>query len=278
MRKKASTQYADDTYVTLNGTTDVELKDKIERCLSQHERYMEGIGMVINKQKTELINFSKADPTILCLENGIQSSKDIKALGVTISHNLKWEKHISNVICKTSKTINSIRFLRRYITNEDALKITTSKYFGQSYYAASVWLNNNLSYNLWERLDRQHYRAIRAAIGDYKKKVPRSVLNIISKRATPKEWANYSSASTAIALYNQNNTRIGTELRNHGYINDRKPHRAIFPDVSKRMLGRHSFKNRLQQMSMLNFDWIQESSKDVIRMRLKRTFFAYGLH
>lgn len=72
--------------------------------------------------------------------------------------------------------------------------------------------------------------------------------------------------------------RLGTTLRHHGYINDRKPKRATFPDVSNRLIGRQSLKNRLQAMAKLNFDWIQESSKDVIRKRLKETFFAYGLH
>jgi len=43
---------------------------------------------------------------------------------------------------------------------------------------------------------------------DIKRKISRTVLDIISKRATPKEWANYATVPTSIKLYNQNNTRL----------------------------------------------------------------------
>lgn len=152
------------------------------------------------------------------------------------------------------------------------------QYFGQPYKAACIWLNNNLSHNLLDRLSRQHFRAIHAAIGAYKKKIPRSVLDIICKRATPKEWANYASVSTVITLYNLNNTRLPSILREHGYVNDRRPRKATFPDASKQMIGRQNIKNRLQAMTNLNFDWIQESPKDIIRKRLKEIIFTYGLH
>jgi len=47
-------------------------------------------------------------------------------------------------------------------------------------------------------------RALWAAVGDYKRKIPKVVLDIISKRqrVTPKQWANYTTASMAIKLYN----------------------------------------------------------------------------
>jgi len=91
------------------------------------------------------------------------------------------------------------------------------------------------SYALWDSLLRQHYRAIRAAVRDIRRTIPHPVLDIISKRATPKEWTNCASISTAIKLYNQNNTRLSEVLRNHEYNNDRKPRRATSPDLSKRL-------------------------------------------
>jgi len=65
------------------------------------------------------------------------------------------------------------------------MKVVTSQFFGTLYYAAPVWLNSELKESQWNRLNSIHYRVIRAAIKDYKRKVPRAVLNIISKRATP---------------------------------------------------------------------------------------------
>jgi len=66
---------------------------------------------------------------------------------------------------------------------------------------------------------------------------------------------------------NKNDTRLATTLRGHCYINDRRPRRATFPDASKKMIDRQNIKNRLQAMKTLNFDWIQESSKDIIRKK-----------
>jgi len=74
--------------------------------------------MVINKQKTGLAVFSKKMPYVLQLSNGVKFTNEIKALGITISHNLTWDKHVSKVINKTSSTIGSLKFLRNYITTQ----------------------------------------------------------------------------------------------------------------------------------------------------------------
>jgi len=267
--------YADDSYITINSPNLVELKEKIENSLRIHEAFMESVGMVINKQKTELVNFSKRDAVKINLENGISSSDSFKALGITFSHNLSWESHITNTMAKTSRTINSIKFLRRYISTDNALKVATSQYFGQAYYGASIWLNKTLNYSQWDRLNRQHYRAIRASVGDFARKIP--ILDIIAKRATPKEWSSYITSSTAIKLYNNNNTRIGKQLIEAGYINDRRPDRAVFIDRSNKLVGQQHLTNRLQCMNDINFPWIGISSADSLRRQLKTTFFRNGL-
>jgi len=84
-----------------------------------------------------------------------------------------------------------------------------------------VWLTSQLNSTLWKKLYSSHYRALRAAVGDYKRKIPKAVLDIISKRANPKQWANYTTASMAIKLCNGNETRLGELLRKRYYINDR---------------------------------------------------------
>jgi len=47
--------YADDAYITLSCETIRDLNDKIETSLNMHERYIECIGMVTKKDRTELI-------------------------------------------------------------------------------------------------------------------------------------------------------------------------------------------------------------------------------
>jgi len=63
----------------------------------------------------------------------------------------------------------------------------------------------------------QHYRAIRAAVGDWKTKIPRAVLDIIGKRANPRKWAQYSIASYVIKAYNKGTTQLSKKLMQMGY-------------------------------------------------------------
>jgi len=64
---------------------------------------------------------------IIELSNGIKSLKEIKALGITFIHNLAWDNHVAKMISKTSKIIGGIRFLRRWIPMDAALKAVTAQ-------------------------------------------------------------------------------------------------------------------------------------------------------
>jgi len=88
------------------------LKNKIETTLGLHEDFLESIGMVVNKAKTELVIFNRREPVEITLNNQIKSVQSIKALGVTLSYNLSCDMHISNKVSKTAKIISAICFLR----------------------------------------------------------------------------------------------------------------------------------------------------------------------
>lgn len=135
------------------------------------------------------------------------------------------------------------------------MKVVTSQFFGS--------------------LNSIHYRAIRAAVNDFKKKIPRTVLNIISKRATPKQWARYAIAKTVIKLYNKGCTRMGILLRQNSYVNDRNPGRAVFFGNAKRRSGRHCILNKLHIFKDIKFDWIGDISDDALRQRLKKQFITF---
>jgi len=270
------TSYADDSYITVQAKTLEDLKVKVETSLEQHQNFMDSIGMVINRSKTELIVFDHCkQPMEMVLSNGIKSVKEIKALGVTFTSDLTWNKHINTVTGKLTSIVNKVKFLRRWIDQESAMKVVTSQFFGTLYYAAPVWLNSELNESQWNRLNSIHYRVIRAAIKDYKRKVPRAVLNIISKRATPKQWARYTVAKTIIKLYNQNCTRLSTLLRKNSYVNDRNPGRAVFFGDAKRKIGRNCILNKLHIFNDIKFDWIGTLTDDTLRQRLKKQFIIF---
>jgi len=155
------------------------------------------------------------------------------------------------------------------------LRVVTSHYFGQSYYCSPVWLNDALSHINWNRMRSQHYRALRAAFGDYKRKMSHDLLDRLSARATPRQWSYYITAKTAIGLYLKSDTRLAEDLRSNAFINDRAPGSATFSDLSRLKVGRNQFKNRLKHMSMLKFNWTNNPSDNFIRTQLKKTFFIF---
>jgi len=89
-------------------------------------------------------------------------------------------------------------------------------------------------------------------------------------------WSNYITASTAISLYNNSDTRLSEYLRESSYIIDRRPKKAKFRDASKRKIGAQALKNRLLHLNNINFDWIgPEVCKNYLRVNLKRHFFLF---
>lgn len=135
-------------------------------------------------------------------------------------------------------------------------------------------MNDALTYENWSRLRSQHYRALRAATGDFKNKTSRHELDQTCKRATPRQWAYYITSKTAMDLYLYSDTRLAQDLRANSNINDRMPGRSTFMDTSRLKIGRQQLRNRLHHMSTIKFDWIgQNYSTDYKRQRLKKTFF-----
>lgn len=80
------------------------------------------------------------------------------------------------------------------------------------------------------------------------------MLNIITKRAKPRQWAEYSTANTVINLVTTSNTSIADELRSNIYINDRLPQRGSFIDKSTHKVGKQNITNRLQCMRRIGYD------------------------
>jgi len=239
--------------------------------LKKHTDYMSSIGMAINQSKTEVTVFSRKQSIKAEIDVGIISTNTMKVLGVQFDSNLTWDSHINKTINRTTQKIKMIRHLRRWISKDEALKIVTSHYFGQTYYCSPVWMHDTLSYENWKRLRSQHYRALRAAIGDQKRTRPRQELDQLCKRATPRQWSYYISSKMAAKLYTSSDTRLAHDLRAAAYVNDRTPKRATFRDTSRLKIGRQQFKNRLQHMSMIKSDWIGNFSDDYLRQRLKST-------
>jgi len=119
-----------------------------------------------------------------------------------------------------------------------------------------------------------HYRALRTAVKDHRRLLPKKELNNIFQRATPSQWMKYSCCKLAINLYNLGDSGppMSTLLKNSAYINDRQPERAYFIDSSRIKIGWHSFVNRLNSIRDVTFGWTQGINPNKLRIELKKTF------
>jgi hypothetical protein len=136
----------------------------------------------------------------------------------------------------------------------------------------------NLSAANWRRINSSHYRAIRAALRDFKKRKKRTLLDQESRRSTPIQWSKYIVASTVIKLYNRSDSNVAILLRKSAYVNDRMPFRARFIDTSRLKIGRQAITSRIGPIfNEVAFNWIDPTiSDDCIRTELKRIFFKYN--
>ncbi len=233
--------------------------------------------MVVNPTKTELIYSSRSKQTqSLTICNGsITSTSTIKALGVQLSSDLSWSTHVDKAINRSRHLINRFKYLRKWLTRDDLLRLATSQYFSIIFYASPLWIGSLRSQS-WKRLNSAHYCCLRATLGDYKASISRPELDRITKRATPLEWAKYAIASTIIKLYNRSDTDIANLIKASAYVNDRVPLRAKFIDNSRLKIGKQSIMNRIGPIfAAIDFDWIGNLSDDFIRTKLKKCFFKY---
>ncbi len=271
--------YADDSYVVNASKTLKDLKHITEVSITNHTAFLRSIGMVVNSSKTELLLSSrvKNQENLVIEYDGtkITPTDSMKALGVYLTPNLSWDKHIDNILNRTAFLIHRTKYLSRWLKKEDLLKLITSQYFSIIYYAAPVWIGC-LTSKAWSRLNAAHYRALRACLRDYKKRKSKLELNLESKRATPAEWGMYSIASTVIKLYNGSTTNISNLIRRSAYVNDRLPRRAKFIDRSRLVIGRQSIFNRIGSLfAKIGFDWIGDLTDDELRVKLKKEFFNF---
>jgi len=268
--------YADDTYVVVNGDTIEQVQSKIKEISKEHIAFLRSLGMVVNKNKTELLVFgSKFEKYQFDIDGeNVESSPTIKALGLTFQHNMKWDKHVTIVTSRVSPKLTLLKKIRKNMTKEQFLKVATAQIFSILYYAAPVWLNKTLTARLWTKLRSVHYRVLRAATRDYKKRKHREELDKNCKRATPKMWSGYITSSTAIKIVRDRYPKYLVESLEKTYYNERRrPNEGKFYDASKGKVGRHKLENRLEMMDGLK--WVSTTgplTNDAIRKLLKEHF------
>jgi hypothetical protein len=268
--------FADDTYVIVRGKSIDELKERTSAISTKHVAYLESLGMVVNRSKTEAMIFGK-DLVTADLDfagTKITTSDKIKALGVIISHNFAWDAQVINQCNRANVKLSLMRKIRRNLTMVQFLQIASSQIFGMLYYAAPLWLNSTLGHKLWRKLESLHYRVLRVACNDFKRTKKKQVIDSLCKRATPRMWSRYAVASIAIKiLRDEQPIRLRDAIISNMVIERRKQRQGRFFDASRLKIGRQSISNRLLCLNDITEPWMYPfGSNDCIRTLLKRQF------
>jgi hypothetical protein len=130
----------------------------------------------------------------------------------------------------------------------------------------------SLSQKLFKRIDSFHYRVMRVACNDFKGTRKRIVIDSQCKRATPRMWSSYVTASTALKIIRDDQPKILSDtISANMTVERRKPRFGRFFDTSHRKPGKHRFSNRLTFLNDINEPFLFPTpSNDAIRILLKR--------
>jgi hypothetical protein len=274
--------FADHTYVLVQTDSWQDLQSRTEEVLGAHVSYLRSLGMTVNESKTEMIivGGNLLAPTQVSI-NGktCEVKSDMKALGITIDSNLKWDIHSDDMINRGNGLISVFRHLRKYLTEEQFLKTVTCNFYSSVFYASSVWLPNCKA-TQQTKLTSLHFRLLRTACKDYWTKMSRKDLTNRCQRATPAEWSKYTTASVAIKIIkNKQPKRLHDILRSTYYSERRNAGKGLFYDSSKTVPGRQSLQNRLKHIAQISEPWNEQGpekfSKDKLRVMLKSTYFLH---
>jgi len=178
-----------------------------------------------------------------------------------------------HMIMKGKKMNSALKFIRSRLTYDQFIKVLTSQFFGVCFYGCNVWLNGQNSYQDIRKLNALHYRSLRIAVKDYRRKLKRSQLDGIG-RVRPSTWAKYSASSLVIkTITRKSPKRLYDDLVKTSYRERRKPKRPKFYNKSDHRIGRQTLCNRAGDLlNNANFDWDCDLTDDAIRKNLKMHF------
>ena len=163
--------YADDTSLlkTLNSQTSI---DDVNTDLQLISNWAAQWRVTFNAAKTEYIIFSKKlirPPPLPLSFNGIMINKVSSHchLGIWLSENMSWNKHINEIIKKTSTSINLLKRMSRSIGRKTKLAIYKSYIRPKLEYCSFVY-NGNLTKDLIDDLEHVQRQAVITAVNAYR--------------------------------------------------------------------------------------------------------------
>ena len=160
-------KYVDDS--TLFELCEINSISLMQESVNIAAEWTNNNDMKINSEKSKemIISFSHGDlgnevPNILIYCKVVERVDHVKLLGITLSNDLTWKRHVDNIVKKAGKIIHMLYQLKRAGVNQaDLVTIYISVVRPVVKYACPVW-HTNLPIYLSDNIEMIQKRAVRA--------------------------------------------------------------------------------------------------------------------
>lgn len=242
-------QFADDGYVSRGGEN---WKKLLEEDLDKAYKWLTGSGMVINEEKTEFVVFankSESEPLVKLNNKHIDAKTEMKVLGVCFDNKLNWSTQVDKAILKMHKLSGTMKYLRKYFTEDELTIILKGQLLSSVYYNSEVWLIPTLHAMMKRRLLSASAGLIKATYGLHEWHISNRDLHELGGLPTPEQWSKYVTART---LHSILNTQRPDDIYNALALQARyesRTNRMYFGENNNKRVGRNCFQNRCDLVS-----------------------------
>ena len=143
--------------------------DELIKCLENDSsiltKWFSDNYLVMNADKCHLLVTKHDGNVFVNVDNEIiESSKNVKLLGITIDNKLDFTEHVSKICSKASKKIHAIARISN-LMNSNKLRTLVKAFFESQFsYCPLVWMFHSRTLN--NRINKLHERVLRLVYED----------------------------------------------------------------------------------------------------------------
>jgi len=267
--------YADDTYVGISFKSQdlINTLKLSEGVIDGHLDWLKSLGMKSNSSKTEAVIFGQNAQRCSLNVGGtpVLINDHIKVLGITFERNLKWSKHVNDVVRKANSFSYSIRQLNKILPRKLHKSVIDAHFLSHITYGLPVW-GGCLTQVEIARLNTIIYKIMRIHCFDFNRRLNnRELCRVSNMRNFSSLKIIYDTTMLHRLCRTPENYHLTTRLIQQSYFSDRQPGRVFFFDNSIKRIGGMSFINRSKKISeLISFPW-PDLSYHAFKTRMKES-------